>query len=87
MSIRVYVSGQGKQLQLLEDEGGRSTTLSDIIEHWHYNFKGKNELTPLQIPAAPYSPAFRAWTSETMIREPEFPMACPRATAPLQTKN
>ena len=31
MSIGVYVSGQGKQLQLLEDEGGRSTTLSDII--------------------------------------------------------
>jgi len=31
--------------------------------------------TPLQIPAAPYWPGLRACTRETMIREPEFPMA------------
>jgi len=38
---------------------------------------------PLQIPAAPNSPDFKACTRETTIREPELPMGCPRATAPL----
>ena len=40
---------------------------------------------PLQMPAAPNSPDFNAWTRETTIREPELPMGWPRATAPLET--
>lgn len=39
--------------------------------------------TPLQIPAAPYWPDLRACRRETTIRAPELPMACPKATAPL----
>ena len=54
-------------------------TRADAAPPWTENEWSKlqveSELTPLQMPAAPYSPDFNPWTRDTMIREPELPMA------------
>ena len=40
--------------------------------------------TPLQIPAALYSPALSVCTKDTIMREPELPIVWLSTTAPLQ---
>ena len=69
-----YLQGRLDHSKPLNDKcRGTTTLLTDGLAS--VNLINQLQLTPLQIPAAPYWPDLSAWTNETTMREPELPRA------------
>jgi len=76
LDVDLALARRSAGLQFLDDNRRGATTLRKR-EHLLalYIMKRTTSLTPLQIAAAPYSPALRPWMRVTTMREPELPSA------------